>query len=117
MKWQQVAENWTTFVDAIATRWPRAEPFDLLAIDGDRERLEAYIAAAHDLTRAEAGEDIEQWLSDELLLDVSMSEERDGVGISVNAGSTPRAEDVYAEEAGFGDEPVSRRPVGSTRKT
>jgi hypothetical protein len=66
MEWRQLAEDWGEFVESVGRRWPRADPAELLAIKGDRERFERYISATHDLTRSEVREDIEALLSGEL---------------------------------------------------
>lgn len=114
MEWREVAENWTAFVEAIGTRWPRADETELLAIDGDRERFEVYIASRHDLTPAEVREDVEAWLMGELPLDVVMDETHDDASIRESGRHIPAGEDVYSEDADFGDDKTAERPAGRT---
>ncbi|MBM9595593.1 hypothetical protein [Roseitranquillus sediminis] len=63
MDWHTVARNWPAFVDRIEERWPATEETDLLDINGDRPRFTSYLSKVHDLTRNEAHEDIEFWLT------------------------------------------------------
>lgn len=116
MEWRQVSENWAAFVEAIGTRWPRADDDDVLAIDGDRARFEEYIASTHDLTPAEAREDVEGWLMGELPVDVAMDESRDSANIRDSGKHIPAGEDVYAEDRDFGDDRPADRPIGRTGK-
>lgn len=114
MEWHEVAEDWTAYVEAIGTRWPRAEETEVLAIDGDRERFEAYIASTHDLTPAEASEDVEAWLMGALPIDVAMDEARDDKNIVESGSHIPTGEDVYSEDRDFGDDRTPARPIGRT---
>ena len=116
MEWQQVRENWSAFVEAIGTRWPRTDATEIVAIDGDRNRFEAYLSETHDLTRAEAREDVETWLMGELPIDVAMSEEKDNANISNSGRHIPVGEDVYAEDGDFGDDRVGEPPLGRTEE-
>ena len=112
MEWQQVAADWSAFVEAIGTRWPRMDTIEVVAIDGDRERFEAYLATVHDLTAQEARDEVETWLVGEVPADVAMSEERDDANISASAGHIPAGEDVYSEDSDFGDDRIEERPIG-----
>lgn len=112
MKWQQVAENWRAFVPVISDRWPRTDETEIEAIDGDRERFEIHLSSSHDLTRAEAREEIESWLMGAMPADLAMSEKRDTENISASARHIPAGEDVYSEDAGFGDDDQEERPIG-----
>lgn len=112
MKWNEIAADWPAFVDAIRTRWPETEETDILAVDGDRERFESYIAEAHELTRAEAEEEVATWLIGAVPADAAMSEERDDANIRESARHIPAGEDVYAEDGDFGDDRVEQRPLG-----
>lgn len=114
MQWQEVAENWSAFVEAISNRWPRTDEIELTAIDGDRERFEEYLSTAHDLTRAEAQEEIETWLMGAVPADVAMADEHDNANISASGSHIPPGEDVYAEDRDFGDDQLGDRPIGRT---
>lgn len=112
MNWQQVADNWPAFVQVISNRWPRTDAVELETLDGDRERFESYLSSAHDLTRAEAREEIETWLVGAVPADVAMSDEQDNANISASGRHIPPGEDVYAEDRDFGDDRVEERPIG-----
>ncbi len=112
MEWQQVASNWSAFAEAISDRWPRAEDDDVLAIDGNRAEFEAYLSRVHDLTRAEAREEVAAWLEGAIPADVVMSEEHDEASIAASSQHIPAGEDVYAEDGDFGDDRVEPRPIG-----
>ncbi len=116
MDWRQVAENWPAFIEAIGTRWPRTEETELLAIDGNRAEFEAYVASRHDLTPSEVREDVEAWLMGELPVDVAMDETRDDANIRGSARHIPPGEDVYSDDADFGDDRTAERPIGRTGK-
>ena len=111
MNWRHVAENWPAFVEVIATRWPQTDEAELAAIDGDHERLEAHLSASHDLTRAEARDEIESWLMGAVPADVAMSEVRDNHNVSASARHIPAGEDVYAEDRDFGDDRAEDHPT------
>ena len=111
MNWRQVAENWPAFVEVISNRWPRTDEAKLAAMDGDRERLEAHLSASHDLTRAEACDEIESWLMGAIPADVAMSNQRDSQSASASAWQVPAGEDVYPEDRDFGDGRAEGRPT------
>ena len=112
MNWRRVAENWPAFVEVICNRWPRTDEVELTAINGDRERLEAHLSSAHDLTRAEAQDEIESWLMGVVPAAAVTSEEQDNPNISASARHIPAGGDVYAGDRGFGDARVEDRPSG-----
>lgn len=115
MNWQTVERNWPSFVERIAQRWPRTDETDLMDIDGDRDRLAAYLGRSHDLTASEAQEQIEAWLMGEMPADVKMDDFRDNANIRESGAHIPPGEDVYAEDGDFGDDDVPQRPVGRAR--
>jgi hypothetical protein len=112
MEWQKVSANWPAFAEAILQRWPRTAEEDVLAVDGERDAFEAYIARTNDLTRAEAAEQVEDWLNGAIPADVAMAEEADDANITASGQHIPAGEDVYSEDADFGDERVPERPIG-----
>lgn len=115
MQWNAVKRNWPAFVEPIMERWPRTEEEDLLALDGDRDRLMTYIGERHDLTPAEADEQIISWLQGEVPADVAMDEIRDGENIQASAAHIGTGEDVYSDDRKFGDDEADERPIGRTR--
>lgn len=78
MQWNAVEKNWSAFVGAILQRWPETTEEDLLALEGDRDRLMAYVAERHELTPAEADEQIITWLHGAVPAEVAGDEIRDG---------------------------------------
>ena len=115
MQWNAVETNWPAFIEAIMQRWPQTEEEDLLALEGDRDRLMAYIAERHDLTPAEANEQIIAWLQGEVPADVAMDETRDNENVRASAAHIGTGEDVYADDRNFGDRDSDARPIGRTR--
>ena len=110
MNWHQVAANWPAAVRVISNRWPRTAETELEAIDGDRERFETHLSSTHDLTRAEAHEEVDNWLIGAVLTDVERSEDQYDANIAGGARHLPaRQEDVSAEHGDFSDERVEER--------
>ena len=103
MKWQQVAANWPAFVEVISNRWPRTDENDLLAIAGNRERFEEYLSKAHDLTRAEAQDEVESWLMGSRPAEVVMAADRGGANLSSGGRSLHNGEDFYAKDRDLHD--------------
>ena len=62
MHWHEVRAAWGCLGDRIQDQWPEMRALDLARIAGDKAKFTAYLAAAHDLTEAEAAEAIEIWL-------------------------------------------------------
>ncbi len=112
MQWTAVKSNWPAFVEPIMQRWPETEENDLLAMEGDRDRLAAYLAERHDLTAREADEQITAWMQGAVPADVAMDETRDSENIRASAAHIGAGEDVYADDKDFGDEQVPERPIG-----
>ncbi|MEO0655560.1 MAG: hypothetical protein AAFY77_11905 [Pseudomonadota bacterium] len=65
--WRDVQHSWQDMLGQIVCRWPATAAEDLMKIEGDRSRFTDYLARAHDLTRAEAEELIENWLWEQRL--------------------------------------------------
>jgi hypothetical protein len=110
MRWHDVAADWPGFRAAILTRWPRADETEIAAIDGDRSAFNAYLGRIEGLSPREAEEAIQEWLEGPMPADARMDETLDNANIRASRAHIPEGEDVYAEDARFGDEPdVSRR--------
>ncbi len=114
MKWRIVQENWAALFEAIEERWPQVEEADLIEVDGDRQGFTDYVARVHDLTQAEAREEIETWLQGELPADVYMDERHDDASIRDSGRSIPVGEDVYDDDRLFGDDDKDETPIGRT---
>lgn len=112
MQWNAVEKNWPAFVEPIMQRWPNTEENDLLTLEGDRDRLTAYLADRHELTMAEADEQLAAWLQGAAPSDVVMDETRDNENIRASAAHIGVGEDVYSDDKDFGDEQVPDRPIG-----
>ncbi len=112
MQWNAVKSNWPAFIEAIMQRWPETEENDLLALEGDRDRLVAYLAQRHEVTPREAEEQISAWMQGAVPADVAMDETRDSENVRASAAHIGTGEDVYADDRDFGDEQVPRRPIG-----
>lgn len=110
MRWHDVAADWPGFQAAILTRWPEADEVDVAAIDGDHAAFVDYLARLEGTEREEAAEMVAEWLEGPMPADARMDEVLDNANIRASAAHIPEGEDVYADDARFGDEPdVSRR--------
>ena len=84
----------------------------LLELEGDRDRLTAYVAERHELTPSEADEQITVWLQGAVPADVVLDETRDNEQIRASGAHIPVGEDVYSDDRDFGDDDVASRPIG-----
>lgn len=112
MKWKIVQANWPAFVEPILQRWSATDEEEILAIDGDRARLTAYLAERHELTQAEAEEQIAEWMDGAVPADVEMDEHLDNRNITKSGAHIPPGEDVYSDDKDFGDDNLAASPVG-----
>ncbi len=112
MRWNTIIEHWPAFVAPIMQRWPLADEDDLIGIEGDRVALTRYIAERHELTPAEAEEQVAAWLDGALPADIVMDDEMDDEQITASGAHIPPGEDVYSGDGTFGDDAVSEPPVG-----
>ena len=112
MQWTAVKSNWPAFIEAIMQRWPATSENELLALDGDRERLANHIAEAEGLEPQEAERQVAEWLQGAVPADVAMDETRDSENIRASAAHIPVGEDVYSDDKDFGSEQATPRPVG-----
>ncbi|WOI57236.1 hypothetical protein [Palleronia sp. LCG004] len=112
MQWDAVRQNWPAFVEPIMQRWENTEENDLLTLDGERERFEAYLAEREGLSAADTRDQINEWLQGAAPSDVVMDETRDNANIRASAAHIPEGEDVYSEDADFGDDGTAERPIG-----
>lgn len=112
MNWRTAAQHWTALTDAIVTRWPGLDRAEVLAVDGDRAGLNVLLGRALKLTPREAEEEIDAFLAGPLPMDAIMDARRDNTRISASVAYIPRGEDVYSQEADFGDDRLQERPMG-----
>lgn len=103
MKWHHVAENWPAFYEAIIDRWPEAEEEALEEIDGDQAAFVRYVAELTGQSRADAREEILEWLAGELPSDVVMDPRHDNHSIRLSGKFLPEGEDEYDDDSRYGD--------------
>lgn len=104
MKWQQVQENWPAFLEAIVEKWPEADESDLEEIEGDQRDFIKYIAEVTGQELDETREEIREWLSGEIPSDVVMDPGHDNRSMALSSKFVPEGEDVYDDDARFGDD-------------
>lgn len=103
MKWHHVADNWSAFYEAIQDKWPEADEAELDEIDGDQRGFIAYIAGLTEQDPGEARDEIREWLAGEIPSDVIMDPTHDNHSIALSGKYVPEGEDVYDDDARFGD--------------
>ncbi|QQA44781.1 hypothetical protein [Pelagovum pacificum] len=114
MEWREVSSNWTAFVPSVLTRWPAIEEEEALDVDGDRARLTTLVANRMAMSQAVADGEVTDWLMGMAPADTMMDESLDNARISASAADIPPGEDVYSEDAEFGDDNEADPPVGRT---
>ena len=112
MDWQTVENNWKAFVPVLIRRWPELDEDELLSMTGRRKRFTSYLAKRHELTLLEAEEEVGYWLDSRIPLDVITNPLHDNASITESAAHIPEGEDVYSEDADFGDDRIADRPLG-----
>ena len=114
MQWLAIARHWTAFTPAIRQRWPEAEEEDLLSLDGTQTTLAAYLARQTGRDITELDEEIEDWRAGATPADIRMDEREDMRNITDSERWIPEGEDVYDNDAAFGDDDQAERPLGRT---
>ncbi len=61
MSWSEIEKRWGDMIEAMLMRWPAMNKAVLVSIAADRVALADELARAHDLTRREAEEVLEDW--------------------------------------------------------
>ena len=61
MNWEQVKGNWNQAKGAVKSRWGRLTDDDLLAIEGERDRLVGKIQEAYGVGKEEAERQIDEF--------------------------------------------------------
>lgn len=108
MKWHHVQDNWTAFYEAILEKWPEADESDLDEVDGDQRAFIAYLAEATGQEPAEIRDELREWLAGEIPSDVVMDPTHDNHSISLSAKYVNEGEDVYDDDARFGDDDADK---------
>ncbi|MGI3164922.1 hypothetical protein [Pseudooceanicola sp. 200-1SW] len=114
MQWPDIARNWTAYVPAVMDQWPEAEEEDLLALDGSRDALAAYLAQATGRDYNDLQDEIASWREGAMPADVRMDESEDMEAISASARYIPEGEDPSDDDAAFGDDGQAETPIGRT---
>ena len=61
MPWTIVTQDWAAFVDRLCAWFPYFDAEAVRRFRGDRDKLVTYLADSHDLTEAEASEQLDWW--------------------------------------------------------
>ncbi|MBJ3762963.1 hypothetical protein ILP92_09430 [Maribius pontilimi] len=112
MQWDTIKQNWSAFIAPIMQRWEKTEENDLLTLDGNRDRFEAYLVEREGLSETDARDQVNDWMQGAAPADVVMDESRDGENIRASAAHIGVGEDVYADDKDFGDDNKTERPIG-----
>lgn len=112
MQWTDVSENWVAMADAITARWPETDRATVADMTGDRAVFNAYLGQVYSLTPREADEQINEWLQGPMPTDALADEHHDNQSIRDSGRHIPVGEDVYSEDADFGDERIVEPPMG-----
>lgn len=112
MQWPDIARNWTAYVPAVMDQWPEAVEEDLLALDGSRDALAAYLAQATGRDYNDLQDEIATWREGAMPADVRMDETEDMEAIKESGKYVPAGEDPSDDDAAFGDEQMADRPIG-----
>lgn len=62
MPWKMIEANWCNYAEDFVARFPATDTEAVTALAGSLKGLREYLAIAHDLTLAEAGEAVDSWL-------------------------------------------------------
>lgn len=114
MQWNTLRDNWPAHIPRIMSQWPELDETEVAATDGSRDRFEDLFAKHYDLTRTEAQVIIADWMRGMEPADTVMDETRDNERISASARDIPAGEDVYDDDAAFGDDNLPDTPIGRT---
>lgn len=112
MRWSDVRDNWSAFLDKIEENWPDADRDTLEDIDGDRALLKRHLMEVTGQDASEIEEELRLWLDTSMPLDVMMDDSRDNEQIRESARYIPAGEDVYDDDRAFGDDDTPEPPVG-----
>ncbi len=110
MKWSEVTSNWPSVFASLKARFPYLTDDILLAADGQRRALELAIANEHDLSKAEAREAVDEWLEGPMPSDARTHPAQNNVAMLNSRKYVPAQEDVYSDDARFGDDDQVEQP-------
>ena len=114
MQWKQVEANWASFIEPINQRWPDTDTDVLEDLDGDRKGVMKHIQESTGMPMVEVQEEMGEWLQTGVPLDVLMDESNDNDQIVASGRFIPAGEDVYSDDAAFGDDDIPDHPMGRT---
>ncbi|SDE11352.1 hypothetical protein [Limimaricola pyoseonensis] len=104
MKWSHVANHWHAFVPNILTEWPDLDPDEVEATEGELGPFLDHLCEATGMTREDARDEVSEWLEGTDPADAMMDESRDNERIIASARSMHPSEDVYSDDAAYGDD-------------
>ncbi|WP_224814889.1 hypothetical protein [Hasllibacter sp. MH4015] len=111
MKWNDVTANWPSVFASLKARFPYLTDDILIAADGQRRALEVAIANEHDLSHSEAREALDDWLEGPMPSDARTHPTQDNVAMFNSRKYVPAQEDVYSDDARFGDDQTVEEPA------
>lgn len=112
MEWNRIAADWPAFTDSVMSRWPELDRERVADMDGDRAALSAHVAEVYGLEPRMAEEQIARWAEGPLPVDAATDETHDATSMRAAGRHIPQGEDVYSEDADFGDERMAEPPIG-----
>jgi len=63
MPWAHVLASWPNLIEHLCDDFRHLELSAMRRFRGDRTKMETYLAETHDLTRSEAAEALDNWLT------------------------------------------------------
>ncbi len=112
MQWTTIETNWTAYVPRLLTRWPDLNEDTLLATDGRMPEVVEHIGAVEQADTVVARDMLKEWMMGAEPADAVMDETRDNARILSTAADVSDGEDVYSDDAKFGDDNVADTPMG-----
>ena len=112
MKWSTVAADWPAFTESVMSNWPALDQDAVEDMEGDRHAFRAHVMEMTGEDAETVDEQIREWLEADIPLDAMMDETRDDKQIAQSARFIPAGEDVYSDDAAFGDDDLPARPMG-----
>ena len=114
MKWSEVADDWPAFIDSLMDNWPELDRDTVEDMEGDRAAFRAHVMEVYEEDAATVNEQIREWLETGVPLDAMMDPTRDNKQIRESGRYIAPGEDVYSDDADFGDDDLPDRPMGRT---
>ncbi|MBF9042110.1 hypothetical protein HKCCE4037_02140 [Rhodobacterales bacterium HKCCE4037] len=104
MNWNDVTANWPSVFPSLRARFPELTDDILIAVDGRRPTLEAAIANEQGMTPEDARAALAEWLEGPMPFDARTHPAQNDEAIRNSGKYVPDQEDVYSDDARFGDD-------------